>query len=144
MEYKAEIEDINDFFTNVLINELVPANTTNYVGATFSTMNYSELNTKKYDKSSDDTINNTKKEPMHQCLQIKYANMEESEYDIAKRKAILDRLHEEKIRKWRREAEQKKRVEQQQKLQRKREREEQIRNYRLYYVYHLYDRCFGE
>ena len=138
MEYKAEIEDINDFFTNVLINELVPANTTNYVGATFSTMNYSELNTKKYDKTIDDI------KPMHQCLQIKYANMEESEYDIAKRRAILDRLHEEKIRKWRREREQEKREKEQQKLQRKREREEQIKNYRLYYVYHLYDRCFGE
>lgn len=135
-EYKPEIENINEYFNSVYI----PQYQGDYVGATFSTMNYSELNTRQHNNSSDDI----KKKPVHNCLQIKYENMNESDYDREKRRAILDIIHAERIRKWGREREQEKRVKQQQKIQRKRDREEQIKNYRLYYMFRLYDCFFGE
>ena len=134
-----EIGDINQYFTNYItdfrMREREP------VGATFSTMNYSELNTQKY-YNYDNT--DTKKEPINNCMQLKYENLKEKEYDNDRRREILDILFEKKVRKWRREREQEKREQERQKLQRREERKEQIKNYRLYYVYRLYDKCFGE
>ena len=136
---KEEFGDINQYFTDYItdykMREREP------VGATFSTMSYSELNTQKYD-NYDNT--DTKKELINNCMQLKYENLKEKEYDKDRIREILDILFEKKIRKWRREREQEKREQEQQRLQRKEERKEQIKNYRFYYVYRLYDKCFGE
>ena len=114
--------DINDYFTDYRIIKPI-----DYVGATFSTMNYSEYNVNKYDEENEPIKKNV--------IQLKYENMREKQEERDRMESIINRLHNEKIRLMIRRRDD-------EREQRKREREEQIKNHRFYYLYRLYDVFF--